>query len=42
MVGDAIYAAVADKNMVRWYHKEMDAEEIRAYIGKCHRRFLLW
>lgn len=39
MVGDAIYDAVADKNMVRWYHKEMDAEEIRAYIGKC--RFLV-
>lgn len=35
MVGDAIYAGVADKNKVRWYHKEMDAEEIRAYIGKC-------
>ena len=39
MVGDAIYADVADKDKVRWYHKEMDAEEIRAYIGKC--RFLV-
>lgn len=35
MVGDAIYEGIADKNKVRWYHKEMDAEEIRAYIGKC-------
>lgn len=35
LVGDAIYEKVADKNMIRWYHKEMDAEEIRAYIGKC-------
>ena len=35
MVGDAIFEAVADKSKVRWYHKEMDAEEIRAYIGKC-------
>lgn len=35
MVGDAIYESVANKDMVRWYHKEMDAEEIRAYIGKC-------
>lgn len=35
MVGDAIFEAIADKSKVRWYHKEMDAEEIRAYIGKC-------
>ena len=35
MVGDAIYEALSDKTMVRWYHKEMDAEEIRAYIAKC-------
>ena len=35
MVGDAIYEALTDKTMVRWYHKEMDAEEIRAYIAKC-------
>lgn len=35
MVGDAIYEGITNKNMVRWYHKEMDAEEIRAYIGKC-------
>lgn len=39
MVGDAIYEGVANKEMVRWYHKEMDAEEIRAYIAKC--RFLI-
>lgn len=35
MICDAVYADVADKNMVRWYHKEMDAEEIRSYISKC-------
>lgn len=39
MVGDEIYAGAANKEMVRWYHKEMDAEEIRAYIAKC--RFLI-
>lgn len=39
MVGDEIYAGTANKEMVRWYHKEMDAEEIRAYIAKC--RFLI-
>lgn len=39
MIGDAIYEGIAKKDMVRWYHKEMDAEEIRAYIGKC--RFLI-
>jgi len=35
MVGDAIYNALSEKENVRWYHKEMDAEEIRAYISKC-------
>lgn len=35
LVGDAIYNDITDKTKVRWYHKEMDAEEIRAYIGKC-------
>lgn len=35
LVGDAIYNDIADKTKVRWYHKEMDAEEIRAYISKC-------
>jgi len=39
MICDAVYDAVADKERVRWYHKEMDAEEIRSYIGKC--RFLV-
>lgn len=34
MVCDAIYDKVKDKEKVRWYHKEMDAEEIRAFIGK--------
>ena len=34
MICDAVYEGVKNKNMVRWYHKEMDAEEIRAYIGK--------
>lgn len=32
---DAVYAGVKNKEMVRWYHKEMDAEEIRAWIGHC-------
>lgn len=36
MVGDRIYEGVADKEKVRWYHEEMDAEQIRAFIGKCH------
>lgn len=35
LVGDAIYNEVQNKGMVRWYHKEMDAEEIREYIGRC-------
>lgn len=39
MVGDVIFEAVKDKENVRWYHKEMDAEEIREYISKC--RFLV-
>ena len=34
-----VYESVKNKEMVRWYHKEMTAEEIRAYIGKC--RFLV-
>ena len=33
MVCDRIYAAVADKEKVRWYHEEMSAEKIRALIG---------
>lgn len=39
MICDKVYANVANKEMVRWYHKEMDAEEIRSYISKC--RFLV-
>ncbi len=35
MICDAVYDEVANQEMVRWYHKEMDAEEIRSYIGKC-------
>lgn len=35
MIGDAIYEAIEDKSMVRWYHEEMDAEEIREYIDHC-------
>lgn len=38
-VCDVVYESVKNKEMVRWYHKEMTAEEIRAYIGKC--RFLV-
>ena len=39
MICDKVYEGAKNKDMVRWYHKEMDAEEIRAYIGKC--RFLV-
>ncbi len=35
LIGDKIYEGVRNKEMVRWYHKEMTAEEIRAYLGKC-------
>ncbi len=35
MICDAVFADIKNKDMVRWYHKEMDAEEIRSYIGKC-------
>lgn len=34
MIGDAIYDEVKYKNQVRWYHEEMAAEEIRAFISK--------
>ena len=39
MVCDYVYSKVKDKDNVRWYHEEMDAEEIREYIGHC--RFLV-
>lgn len=39
MVCDAVYASVKDTAHVRWYHEEMDAEEIREYISCC--RFLV-
>ena len=39
MVCDYVYSKVSDKENVRWYHEEMDAEEIREYIGRC--RFLV-
>lgn len=39
IIGDAIYEAVSEKEDVRWYHEEMDAEEIREYISQC--RFLV-
>ena len=35
MIGDAIYEAVSDKTNVRWFHEEMDAEEIREHISRC-------
>ncbi len=35
LIGDEIYGAVQDKTNVRWYHEEMDAEEIREYISHC-------
>ncbi len=39
MLGDEIYASCQDKSMVKWYHKEMSAEELREHIGRC--RFLV-
>lgn len=39
IIGDEIYKAVLEKENVRWYHEEMDAEEIREYISRC--RFLV-
>lgn len=35
IVCDSVYQSVKNKALVRWYHKEMDAEEVRAFIGKC-------
>lgn len=34
LICDCVYEAVKDKDKVRWYHKEMDTEEIRAFISK--------
>ena len=34
-VCDQVYNKVSDKAKVRWYYKEMDAEEIREYISHC-------
>lgn len=39
LVGDAIYESLPDRTNVRWYHEEMDAEEIREFIS--HFRFLV-
>lgn len=39
MICDQVYDELKNKDNVRWYHKEMDAEEIRAYIGRC--RYLI-
>ena len=38
-LGDEVYAACGKKDMVRWYHEEMTAEELREHIGRC--RFLV-
>lgn len=35
MIGDAIFGSLSDQSKVRWYHEEMDAEEIREYISRC-------
>ncbi len=35
MIGDAIFESLPDQTKVRWYHEEMDAEEIREYISRC-------
>ncbi len=39
LLGDEIYAACGNREMVRWYHEEMTAEELREHIGRC--RFLV-
>ena len=39
MICDSVYEHIKDRSKVRWYHEEMDAEEIREYIGRC--RFLV-
>ncbi len=39
MICDAVYEGIRNREMVRWYHEEMDAEEIREFIGRC--RFLV-
>ncbi|MGD9559473.1 MAG: polysaccharide pyruvyl transferase family protein [Oscillospiraceae bacterium] len=35
MVCDAVYAAAAEKERVRWYPEEMPPEKIRALIARC-------
>lgn len=35
MTGDDIHSRVKNPALCRWYHEEMDAEQIRALIGKC-------
>ena len=35
MAGDAIFAKVQNPDMCRWYHEEMDAEQIRELISHC-------
>ncbi|WP_026495986.1 polysaccharide pyruvyl transferase family protein [Butyrivibrio sp. WCD3002] len=35
MICDAVYEKCGNKDNIRWYHEEMDAEEIRSYIGRC-------
>lgn len=35
MIGDAIFKSLPEQTKVRWYHEEMDAEEIREYISRC-------
>lgn len=35
MLGDAIYNECNNYDMVRWYHEEMTAEELREHIGRC-------
>jgi len=39
MVCDYVFSKLKNKENVRWYHEEMNAEEIRDYIGRC--RFLV-
>ncbi len=39
MICESVFKEVKNKDMVRWYYKEMEAEEIRAYLARC--RFLV-
>lgn len=35
LLGDEIFNYCRDASMVKWYHEEMTAEELREHIGRC-------